>query len=86
MIFGLFGVANFNGVGCGGALCFEEGHIRALFFGLVSNYGAYFTTLIVIKVTLKVLIEANWSEDVVLLMELESQVVLNWLDSPLSRP
>ncbi|KAK9030039.1 hypothetical protein V6N11_031477 [Hibiscus sabdariffa] len=86
MIFGVFGAANFNGVGCDGALCVEGGHIRALFSGPVSNYGADFATLFAVKVALEVFLEAKWSEDVVLVMELESQVVLNWLDSPLTRP
>ncbi|KAK8588938.1 hypothetical protein V6N12_023348 [Hibiscus sabdariffa] len=84
--FGVFGVAKSNGAGCGGALRFEGGHIRALFSGPVLNYGADFVTLFAVKVALEVLLEAKWSEDVVLVMELESQVVLNWLSSPLTRP
>ncbi|KAK8535774.1 hypothetical protein V6N13_015294 [Hibiscus sabdariffa] len=69
-----------------GALRFEGGHIRALFSGPVLNYGANFATLFAVKVVLVVLLEAKWSEDVVLVMDLESQVVPNWLNSPLTRP
>ncbi|KAL4341053.1 hypothetical protein GQ457_08G002300 [Hibiscus cannabinus] len=75
MFFGVFG-----------ALRFEGGYIRALFSGPVSNYDAAFTTLFAVKVALEVLLEAKWSENAGLVLELESHVVLNWLDSPLTRP
>ncbi|KAK8714481.1 hypothetical protein V6N13_149671 [Hibiscus sabdariffa] len=68
-----FGVANFDGAGCGETLRTEGGHFRTLFFGPVLNYGADFATLSVVKVTLEVLVETNWSEDDVGLIELESQ-------------
>ncbi|KAL4351584.1 hypothetical protein GQ457_06G004080 [Hibiscus cannabinus] len=74
MFFGVFGAANFNRAGCGGALRLEGGYIRALFSGPVSNYGADFATLIAVKVALEVLLEAKWSEDAGLVLELESQV------------
>ncbi|KAK9007450.1 hypothetical protein V6N11_074372 [Hibiscus sabdariffa] len=43
MFFGVFRAANFIVAGCGGALRFEGGHIRALFSDPVSNYGADFS-------------------------------------------
>ncbi|KAK8598146.1 hypothetical protein V6N13_095536 [Hibiscus sabdariffa] len=39
----------------------------------VSNYDADFATLSAVKITLEVLIKTNWSEDDVVLIELESQ-------------
>ncbi|KAK8485843.1 hypothetical protein V6N11_012870 [Hibiscus sabdariffa] len=80
-----FGVANFDGAGCGETLRTEGGHFRTLFFGPVLNYGADFATLSVVKVTLEVLVETNWSEDDVGLIELESQKGVISMAASLSR-
>ncbi|KAK8483338.1 hypothetical protein V6N11_062027 [Hibiscus sabdariffa] len=65
----------------GGEACFaQEVELRRDLCGHVfivavafSQFAIYFATLSAVKITLEVLIKTNWSEDDVVLIELESQ-------------
>ncbi|KAL4284097.1 hypothetical protein GQ457_16G022540 [Hibiscus cannabinus] len=73
-------------VGCGGILRDDSGLIRALFSGPVD--GAYINVarLLAISYALDLFCEINWDGLFGLLVELESQVVLNWITKPNLRP
>ncbi|KAK9016891.1 hypothetical protein V6N11_079384 [Hibiscus sabdariffa] len=63
-------------------------HIRRL--GIVSrpidNDGADYTELTAVKIALEVLMESKWTSKDILMMESDSQVVLNGMSNPLSTP
>ncbi|KAK9006963.1 hypothetical protein V6N11_019293 [Hibiscus sabdariffa] len=67
--------------GCGGFLCTKEGIIRALFSGPCEFCGAAISELQAVKIALDILSKVNGMGDLELVIEINSQVVLNWLES-----
>ncbi|KAL4319081.1 hypothetical protein GQ457_18G021000 [Hibiscus cannabinus] len=84
--FNVDGAASMYGAGCGGIMHTYSGLIRAMFSGPVENDGADFAEIMTIKTALEIFIEAKWAGKEVLMVESDSQVVLNWISQPLLRP
>ncbi|GMI64142.1 hypothetical protein HRI_000083500 [Hibiscus trionum] len=75
-----------NAAGCGGVLRSYAGDMRALFSGPVENLGPEFAELMAIWTALLVFLEVGWIGKESLIVESDSQVVLNWIANPLLRP
>ncbi|KAK8995100.1 hypothetical protein V6N11_069548 [Hibiscus sabdariffa] len=73
-------------MGCGGALRDETGALRALFAGPVADSDSDIAKLLAVKFALELFCETSWIGKVGLLVEVDSQVVLNWVSSPFTRP
>ncbi|KAE8726444.1 hypothetical protein F3Y22_tig00006886pilonHSYRG00006 [Hibiscus syriacus] len=86
MKFNVDGSANKEAAGCGGVLRNSEGHVVAMFFGPVSLVNVDFAELVAIKFTLELFCGSKWLRNVVLIIESDSAVVLNWLQSYSGRP
>ncbi|KAL4324908.1 hypothetical protein GQ457_11G031730 [Hibiscus cannabinus] len=84
--FHVAGIFKLDGAGCGGTLHSKEGHIIALFSGPVQVVSSHFAVMEAVKCALEVLFESNWVGKATLKVELQSQVVLNWIMSPSLRP
>ncbi|KAE8696464.1 hypothetical protein F3Y22_tig00110670pilonHSYRG00065 [Hibiscus syriacus] len=86
MKFNVDGSANKEAAGCGGVLRNSEGHVVAMFFGPVSLVNVDFAELVAIKFALELFCGSKWLRNVVLIIESDSAVVLNWLQSYSGRP
>ncbi|KAK9024655.1 hypothetical protein V6N11_004813 [Hibiscus sabdariffa] len=73
-------------VGCGGVLRDDSGSIRALFSGPVEGADMDVARILAISYALELFCEINWGGIFGLLVELDSQVVLNWITKPNHRP
>ncbi|KAL4304545.1 hypothetical protein GQ457_10G006180 [Hibiscus cannabinus] len=63
-----------------------NGDVRALFAGPVELLGAEYAELMAIRLALSIFIEANWVGKTFLIVESDSQVVINWIANMSSRP
>ncbi|KAE8690196.1 hypothetical protein F3Y22_tig00110911pilonHSYRG00086 [Hibiscus syriacus] len=84
--FNVDGAASIEAAGCGGVLRTPTGTVVALFSGLMSCLGADYAELIVVKTTFEVFRETDWFEKAELIIESNSQVVLNLISSTFLRP
>ncbi|GMI64137.1 hypothetical protein HRI_000083000 [Hibiscus trionum] len=75
-----------NTSGCGGVLRSYAGDMRALFSGPVENLGPDFAKLMAIRTALFVFSQAGWIGKESLIVESDSQVVLNWIANSHLRP
>ncbi|KAK8575648.1 hypothetical protein V6N12_063316 [Hibiscus sabdariffa] len=73
-------------VGCGGDIRDETGALRALFAGPVAVSDPDVVKLLTVKFALELFCETSWIGKVGLLVEVDSQVVLNWVSTPFTRP
>ncbi|KAK8574915.1 hypothetical protein V6N12_062592 [Hibiscus sabdariffa] len=73
-------------VGCGGALRDETGALRALFAGPVAVSDLNVAKLLAVKFALELFCETSLIGKVGLLVEVDSQVVLNWVSTLFTRP
>ncbi|KAL4346396.1 hypothetical protein GQ457_17G004770 [Hibiscus cannabinus] len=85
MKFNVDGAFNLECAGCGGVLRNCNGDVRAMFAGPV-EMGAEYAELMAIRLALSIFIEANWVGKTFLLVESDSQVVINWIANMSSRP
>ncbi|KAL4384698.1 hypothetical protein GQ457_15G025740 [Hibiscus cannabinus] len=86
MKFNVDGSFNTVAAGCGGVLRSSNGDMRAIFSGPVEYFGSDFAELMAVKTALSIFLEAGWMGKVHLIIESDSQVVLNWISNPLLRP
>ncbi|GMJ00607.1 hypothetical protein like AT4G29090 [Hibiscus trionum] len=72
--------------GCGGVLRTDSGDIRALFSGPIQPFSADFAELVALRTALEIFIEAGWLGRANLVVESDSQTVLNWVANKSLRP
>ncbi|KAL4302063.1 hypothetical protein GQ457_10G007730 [Hibiscus cannabinus] len=79
------GTSGLESHGCGGVLRNCNGDVRAMFAGPVELLGAEFAELMAIRLALSIFIEANSVGKSFLIVESDSQVVINWITNRSSR-
>ncbi|KAL4388766.1 hypothetical protein GQ457_09G007400 [Hibiscus cannabinus] len=84
--FNIHVAATTNRAGVGGMLRTKGGVIRAIFSRLIQGVGADFAGLVSIKYALDLFIAAVWLGKAGLVVELDSKIILFWLNNPLQRP
>ncbi|KAE8726307.1 hypothetical protein F3Y22_tig00007099pilonHSYRG00013 [Hibiscus syriacus] len=72
--------------GCGGVLRDDRGFIKAIFSGPVEAGSPEMAELAVIRMELELFVETGWHSHWSLIIESDSKVVLNWVNSVVSRP
>ncbi|KAK8661739.1 hypothetical protein V6N13_091335 [Hibiscus sabdariffa] len=86
MKFNVDGAFNSECARYGGVLRNYNGDVRAMFAGPVEMVGAEYAELMAIRLVLSIFIEVNWVGKTFLLVESDSQVVINWIANRSSRP
>ncbi|GMI67424.1 hypothetical protein HRI_000411700 [Hibiscus trionum] len=86
LIFNVDGAASPNLAGCGGVLCSKNGIIKAMFSGPAPPNGSDYSKIFAINTALHIFSEAGLTGSHPLVIESDSQVVINWILSAPSRP
>ncbi|KAL4347480.1 hypothetical protein GQ457_17G004730 [Hibiscus cannabinus] len=84
--FNVAGVAKEGRVGCGGVLYYASGTIRGLFSGSIIGTNATLAVILAIKNALELFATTSWAGIETLVVEIDSLVVLNWMENSLYRP
>ncbi|KAK8548502.1 hypothetical protein V6N12_061414 [Hibiscus sabdariffa] len=73
-------------VGCGGVLYSTSATIRGLFSGSIIGTDATLAVILAIKNALELFATTSWAGIETLVVEIDSLVVLNWMENYLYRP
>ncbi|KAK8516148.1 hypothetical protein V6N13_025664 [Hibiscus sabdariffa] len=73
-------------VGCGWFLCSTDGTIMVLFFDSLHDLGRDYAKFVMMKLAVDFFIEVGWVGVMELVLETNSQVVLNWIENPIAWP
>ncbi|KAK9000739.1 hypothetical protein V6N11_081227 [Hibiscus sabdariffa] len=84
--FNVDGSVLLNRAGCGGVLRNHKGEVIAIFYGPAECFGADYSELVAIKMAFNLFKETNVFGKARLVIESDSQIVLNWLQNFLARP
>ncbi|KAK9000750.1 hypothetical protein V6N11_081237 [Hibiscus sabdariffa] len=84
--FNVDGSVLLNRAGCGGVLRNHKGEVIAIFSGLAECFGADYSELVAVKMALNLFKETNVFGKTRLVIESDSQIVLNWLQNFSARP
>ncbi|KAK8689613.1 hypothetical protein V6N13_088327 [Hibiscus sabdariffa] len=79
-------VWNGDKAACGDILVTKGGVVRALFSGLVVDYGSVPIGLCAVKSTLETFKKAGWASRSALTIELDNRTLINWLKNSIQRP
>ncbi|KAE8731152.1 hypothetical protein F3Y22_tig00002840pilonHSYRG00484 [Hibiscus syriacus] len=71
--------------GCGGVLRDDRGFIKVIISGLIEAENPEMVKLAAIRVALELFVEAGWHSHWNLIIESDSKIVLNWVNSAVSR-
>ncbi|KAL4290501.1 hypothetical protein GQ457_14G019430 [Hibiscus cannabinus] len=80
------GAACHDRAGCGGVLREALGNIRLLFSCPIPTHGLGYTVVMAVFFGLDLFREANWIDKIFLIVELDSSLVLSWINEKSHRP
>ncbi|KAK8707974.1 hypothetical protein V6N13_059023 [Hibiscus sabdariffa] len=86
LVFRVSGVKFGNKAACGGALFLKDGTIKAMFSRPATCNEFIGVDISAVKVALEVLKPAWWTKSWVVILEIESKILLNWLANSFQRP